>query len=68
MMKEVFTVKGMSCGHCKNAVESALADVDGVKEAVVDLEAEEVEVEFDDSQTDLKQLKEVVTEEGYKVS
>ncbi|MCK8817208.1 cation transporter [Natroniella sulfidigena] len=67
-MKEVFTVKGMSCGHCKNAVESALADVDGVKEAVVDLEAEEVEVEFDDSQTDLKQLKEVVTEEGYKVS
>ncbi|MCK8828196.1 cation transporter [Natroniella acetigena] len=67
-MKEVFTVKGMSCGHCKNAVESALADAAGVKEVVVDLEAEKVEIEFDESQTDLEKLKALVAEQGYKVS
>ncbi|WP_408955737.1 cation transporter [Natroniella sp. ANB-PHB2] len=67
-MKKIFTVKGMSCGHCKKAVESTLADLAGVKEAVVDLESEEVKVEFDDSQTDLAQLKETVSKAGYKVS
>ena len=37
-MKKIVTVEGMSCGHCKASVEKALMAVDGVKEAVVDLE------------------------------
>ncbi|MBE6038300.1 MAG: heavy metal translocating P-type ATPase [Anaerofustis stercorihominis] len=38
-MKKVITVNGMSCNHCKMAVEKALKAIEGVEDAVVDLEA-----------------------------
>ncbi|AGB40744.1 copper ion binding protein [Halobacteroides halobius DSM 5150] len=56
-MKEVlFNVEGMSCGHCKNSVETALNDLAGVNNATVDLDAATVTVKFDDtvSEADLK--------------
>ncbi len=39
LMKKVITVNGMSCNHCKMAVEKALKAVEGVEDAVVDLDA-----------------------------
>ena len=48
MNKKTLTVEGMSCGHCKNAVETALKEVAGVKEAEVDLDNNQVEVRFTD--------------------
>ena len=30
MSQEILNVEGMSCGHCKSAVESALNNIDGV--------------------------------------
>ena len=38
MGQEIINVEGMSCDHCKNAVESALAKMNGVSAAEVDLE------------------------------
>jgi len=35
----VLNVKGMTCGHCKSAVESAIRDVTGVVTVHVDLSA-----------------------------
>ena len=37
-------VDGMSCGHCKNAVEKAVKGVTGVTSAEVDLAAKEVKI------------------------
>ncbi|WP_027340078.1 heavy-metal-associated domain-containing protein [Halonatronum saccharophilum] len=68
MKKEEFEVQGMSCGHCKGAVEKALNSADGVKDAKVDLEAAKVKVEFDESKTDLDKLKNEVRAAGYEVS
>ncbi len=34
----VIKIEGMSCGHCKAAVEKALEEVAGVTSAVVNLE------------------------------
>jgi copper chaperone len=42
MVTKVLKVNGMSCGHCKQAVESALQDLPGVAKAVVDLATGEV--------------------------
>jgi len=39
-----FSVPDMSCGHCKAAVEAALATVTGVGQVSVDLEARTVSV------------------------
>lgn len=35
----VFSVPGVSCGHCKQAIESELGALDGVVSAVVDVDA-----------------------------
>ncbi|MDH5020483.1 heavy-metal-associated domain-containing protein [Halobacterium rubrum] len=40
-------VEGMSCGHCEETVEDALADVDGVTSATADNESGEVSYEGD---------------------
>ena len=36
-MKKIMTINGMSCEHCKNRVETVLKEINGVKNAKVDL-------------------------------
>lgn len=61
-------VKGMTCGHCKAAVNGALSDLDGVQKVDVNLETGKVNVEFDSSKVSLEQMKEAVEEQGYDVA
>ena len=37
MMKQEFSIKGMSCNHCVARVEEALYSLEGVKKAKVNL-------------------------------
>lgn len=64
--KVTFGVKGMSCGHCKMAVEKALKGIDGVLGAEVNLEAANVSITYNDEKTNLDQLKDAVKESGYQ--
>jgi copper ion binding protein len=41
----VLDVPGISCDHCKSAIESSVAEVAGVQRVVVDVEARTVTVE-----------------------
>ncbi len=43
-MEIVYSVPGMSCGHCKSAVESELFGTAGVEEVEVDLDTKLVTV------------------------
>ncbi|AVX19499.1 MAG: cation transporter [Bacillota bacterium] len=67
MAQVVINVEGMSCGHCKMAVEKALKQVGGVTEAVVDLAAKQVTVTYDENQTGLAALHAAIEEAGYDV-
>ncbi|HYR08820.1 MAG TPA: cation transporter [Longimicrobium sp.] len=58
-------VTGMSCGHCKAAVQSALSRQPGVRAATVDLERGTAQVEYDPSAVSPAQLTAAVAEEGY---
>jgi copper chaperone len=60
-------VKGMTCGHCKMAVNGALSNLDGVQKVDVNLETGKVNVEFDSSKVSLEQMKEAVEDQGYDV-
>jgi len=60
-------IEGMSCNHCKNAVEKAVRSLAGVLSAEVDLGAKTLTVEFRASNTMLATIKEAVDEEGYTV-
>lgn len=61
----ILEVKGMSCGHCVNAVTGALENVAGVQRAVVDLQAGRAQVEFDETRATPAQLVGAVMDEGY---
>ncbi len=61
------SVAGMTCNHCKMSVESALKTLDGVTSAEVDLAANKVAVEFDDSKVSFDDLKKAIEEAGYEV-
>jgi len=39
-----YTVPGMSCGHCENAVKAEVSEVAGVESVDVDLDSKEVTV------------------------
>lgn len=59
------TIKGMSCGHCVNAVTGALEGVPGVQSAVVELQAGRARVEYDESKATSAELVGAVMDEGY---
>ena len=58
-------VQGMSCGHCRSAVENALRGQPGVRAASVVLERGSAQVEYDPSAVSPAQLTAAVAEEGY---
>jgi len=45
MTTEVFSVSGMTCGHCVSAVTSELSALDGVSAVDIDLASGQVTVE-----------------------
>lgn len=57
-------IEGMTCGHCKKAVEQALAAVPGV-EQVVEVSLEKGSARIDGT-ADPRALIAAVEEEGYK--
>lgn len=65
-MKElVISVNGMNCGHCKNAVETELKDVDGVENAEVSLENKNVTVTLN-KDVAIDKLYEAIDEAGFE--
>jgi Cu2+-exporting ATPase len=64
-VKQTFPVKGMSCAMCAMHVEKALKSCKGVKEAVVNLAANEATVEFDAGKTSAHKMRKAVQDAGY---
>jgi copper chaperone len=67
MMTITLQVQGMTCGHCKAAVTSALQELDGVKNVEVHLQEGTVDVDYDETKVSLEKLKEAIEEQGYDV-
>src|SRR6478735_6868939 len=62
-----FPVTGMTCASCVRRIEKALARVDGVQEASVNLATEKATVAFDPAVSGPAQLKAAVEKVGYGV-
>ncbi len=67
MTEKMLNVEGMSCGHCKAAVEGELNKLPGVEYSNADPEKGTVEVRYDDSRTTNEDLEGAVEEAGYTV-
>src|SRR5262249_57422145 len=63
-----FQVTGMTCASCVRRVEKALAKVDGVREASVNLANERARVVFDPDVATLDALRAAVERAGYRTA
>lgn len=66
MIKQAYTVKGMTCNGCRAGVEKKLGDIDGVTNVIVSLEDEEAILTMDYAVT-LDHLKRALPEK-YRIS
>lgn len=66
MEKTILAVKGMSCAHCVNKVETALQNQEGVVKAKVNLKKEIAKVKYDESVQTIDHLISEVKEVGYE--
>jgi copper chaperone CopZ len=64
MTTRTYSVPGISCGHCKNAIEGELAPLDDVESALVDIDAKTVTVTGEITEADVRAA---VDEAGYEV-
>jgi copper chaperone CopZ len=65
MTTRTYSVPGISCGHCKAAIEGELDGVAGVESAVVDVDARTVVVT---GEVDEDAVRAAVDEAGYEVA
>ena len=59
-------VSGMTCGHCRGKVETALQQVEGVYSVFVDLDEGRAEIDFDAAAVTPEALVGAVKSAGYE--
>lgn len=57
------SIEGMSCSHCKMALETAIGQLDGVQAVEVDLEKNQATIEAEDDM--LETIRSTIIEGGY---
>jgi copper ion binding protein len=67
VVTDTYTVTGMTCGHCVQAVTSEVSALPGVSEVTVDLASGAVAV-TSDKPLDTDQVREAVAEAGYELA
>ena len=64
-MNQVFTVTGMTCGHCEKAVTRAIHEADPQAQVKIDRSQNKVEIESTQAR---EALVKAIIEEGYAVT
>ena len=65
-METKFTVSEISCGHCKETIESTVSNIESVVSVAVDIEQKSVAVKST-SDLNLSLVSEMLDEQGYTV-
>lgn len=65
MTNVTLAIQGMTCDHCVMRVQKALAEVPGVRKAVVTLEPGQASVDYDDSASTAEAMAAAVVKAGY---
>lgn len=64
-MNQIFTVEGMTCGHCEKAVTKAILSLDAQAKVLIDRTHNSVQV---DSEKRRETLAQAISDEGYRVT
>lgn len=65
--KVIYTVSGMTCGHCEKRIVSAVRKLRGVLSATASFPKKQAEITFDNSRTNENEIKKAIENEGYAV-
>ena len=68
MTDKTLTVQGMSCGHCVSSIEGNAGKLQGVEMVKVHLDEGKVDVKFDEEKVSLKEITDVIEDQGYDVA
>lgn len=66
MDKATITVEGMHCGSCGMLIDDALEELPGVKSSATKVRKGRTVVEFDDTVTNLEDIRAAIVELGYQ--
>ena len=64
MEKKTFSIPGISCGHCVNAIKSELTELEGVSKVEGNIDSKSVNVEWEPPATE-ERIKSKLTEINY---
>ena len=67
-MNTTLTVPDISCNHCKDTIEGAVGQLEGIETVQVDVEQRTVAVAFDETEISLPQIVAAIDEAGYEVA
>lgn len=65
--RKVLSVDGMNCVGCEVTLEEKLSKIEGVVAVRASHKTNQVRIEFDSTKTDMRTIKSVITQSGYKV-
>jgi copper ion binding protein len=64
MEKKTFSIPGISCGHCVNAIKTELTDLEGVAKVEGNVHSKSVDVEWESPATE-ERIKSKLSEINY---
>ena len=66
-MKEInLKIEGMHCAGCSTRLERILNNLEGVEKAKVSLEEKQATIKFDETKTNIENIKEAIADAGFK--
>ncbi len=68
MTKKVLKIEGMHCVSCTMLVDGDLEDLKGVRSSKTNFAKSQCEIEFEETEIDIKEIVKTVKGTGYKVS
>ena len=68
MATTTLNVPDISCEHCERTITNALVPIAGVRTVDVEIPGKQVRVDYDESQVNVEQMKDVLQEEEYPVA
>ena len=67
MKKIVLKIEGMHCEGCATRLTKVLKALDGIENAKVSLENKNAEIEYDENDLELEDIKQAISDAGFEV-
>ena len=67
MTQEAIKLDGMTCQHCVQTITDALGEIAGTSKVTVDLDKKEVQVDYNEEETNLQEISDKIVEVGFEL-